>query len=132
MRSFHTHSAPYKCATVSRTEQKLEVIFCVNCPLVSAEQASSVLRSAHKLYWNKKRSSSGVTMYFLRKFRVWRSLYQKFRATLLRAQMVGFTVGGEIALLHFVAIFGGGSGNYFAHFVEMAREFRLLAETHPQ
>ena len=31
MRSFHTHSAPYKCVTVSRTELKLEPRLRVNC-----------------------------------------------------------------------------------------------------
>src|SRR5882762_8122269 len=62
MRSFHTHSAPYRCATVSRTEPKLDPRLRVNCSPVSEEHASSVRRSAHKLYWNRKRSSSGVTI----------------------------------------------------------------------
>src|ERR1700722_1628035 len=61
-RSFHTHSAPYKCVTVSRTELKLEPRLRVNCSFVSAEQASSNRRSAQALYWNRKRSSSGVTI----------------------------------------------------------------------
>src|ERR1700720_1299448 len=61
-RSFHTHSAPNRCVTVSRTEPKLESRLRVNCSLVSDPQASSSRRSAHWLYWNKKRSSSGVTI----------------------------------------------------------------------
>src|SRR5450631_3330386 len=61
-RSFHTHSAPYRCATVSRTELKLEPRLRVNCSLVSAPQASSRRRSAQALYWNRKRISSGVTI----------------------------------------------------------------------
>src|SRR5579863_4746105 len=61
-RSFHTHSAPYKCVTVSRTELKLEPRLRVNCSLVSEAQASSKRRSAQALYWNRKRSSSGVTI----------------------------------------------------------------------
>src|SRR5579864_3644706 len=61
-RSFHTHSAPYRCVTVSRTELKLEPRLRVNCSFESAPQASSRRRSAQALYWNKKRISSGVTI----------------------------------------------------------------------
>src|ERR1700674_5730766 len=61
-RSFHTHSAPYRCVTVSRTELKLEPRLRVNCSFESAPQASSRRRSAQALYWNRKRISSGVTI----------------------------------------------------------------------
>src|ERR1700693_3292867 len=61
-RSFHTHSAPYRCVTVSRTELKLEPRLRVNCSFESAPQASSRRRSAQALNWNRKRMSSGVTI----------------------------------------------------------------------
>src|ERR1700740_691384 len=61
-RSFQIHSAPYRCASVSRTEPKLEPRLRPNCSFVSEPQTSIRRRSAHRLYWNKKRSSSGVTI----------------------------------------------------------------------
>src|SRR5712675_1312810 len=154
MRSFHTHSAPYRCATVSRTELKLDPRLRVNCSLVSEEHASSVRRSAHKLYWNRKRSSSGVTIaVLLRKVcgshtaenivspsfappvkNMARTLAasRHRRGMPLITQMVRFGVGRELSLLNVAAIFPCGAGDQFAHFRVVPREFRLVAEAHPQ
>src|ERR1700722_12177632 len=61
-RSFHPHSAPYRCVTVSRAELKLDPRLRVNCSFVNEAQASSNRRSAQALYWNRKPSSSSVTI----------------------------------------------------------------------
>src|SRR5260370_22083920 len=58
-RSSQSHSAPKMCASVSRTEEKLEHIGLVNCSGVSAAAALSERRLAQALYSYSRRISSG-------------------------------------------------------------------------
>src|SRR6266849_8149226 len=135
-RSSQSHSAPKICASVSRTEEKLDPIGLVNCSGVSPAAASSERRLAHALYSYSRRISSGDIalphkLDFVLRDSTNRNL-NRFVFLRRRTRVIGLAVRREAPIAHIFAISAHRVGNHFADVRILPRKLRCLVERKTQ